>query len=134
MLPVIATLHARHAPVRHSGAVLGTIAGASVVVLGLLSAQAPGFVVSAVFVAGVWWWTIGKMWLETAVLPRVFGAVTMGLAVVCFGAVLAFALVGTALPQAIPLEITKLLSQTVLAVVLGPWLVAIAPLLWRMAR
>jgi hypothetical protein len=134
MLPMIASLHVRHAPARRSGAVLGTIAGTSVAVLGLLSAQAPGFVVSMVFVVGVWWWTIGKMWLETAVLPRMFGLITLALAVACFIGVLGFALVGTALDQAIPHEIAKLLTQQVVAIVLGPWLIVLAPLLWRSGR
>jgi hypothetical protein len=87
-----------------------------------------------VFVVGVWWWTIGKMWLETAVLPRMFGLITLALAVACFIGVLGFALVGTALDQAIPHEIAKLLTQQVVAIVLGPWLIVLAPLLWRSGR
>jgi hypothetical protein len=122
MLPAIASLHVRHALVRQSGAILGTIAGASVVVLGLASASQGGLIFATLFVAGVWWWTIGKMWAETGVLPRAFGWLTMALAVVCFGAVIV----------AIPLALW--LSQSFVALLLSPWLIVLGALLWRSAR
>jgi hypothetical protein len=122
MLPAIASLHVRHALVRQSGAILGTIAGTSVVVLGLASASQGGLIFATLFVAGVWWWTIGKMWAETGVLPRAFGWLTMALAVVCFGAVIV----------AIPLALW--LSQSFVALLLSPWLIVLGALLWRAAR
>src|SRR5207245_1200656 len=70
LLPLIASLHVRHEPLRRSGAVLGTIAGASVVTLGLGAAANTDLIPAALFVRGVWWWTIGKTWAETGVLPR----------------------------------------------------------------
>src|SRR5207237_8509500 len=87
LLPVIASLHVRHEPLRRSGAVLGTIAGASVVTLGLGAAANTDLIPAALFVRGVWWWTIGKMWAETAVLPRIFGFLTILLAALCVGLV-----------------------------------------------
>jgi hypothetical protein len=98
LLPVIASLHVRHEPLRGSGTVLGTIAGASVVTLGLGAAANVDLIPAALFVRGIWWWTIGKMWVETGVLPRAFGWITAGLAIVCFALVAVYAL--TARPAA----------------------------------
>src|SRR5258706_12661076 len=70
MLPVIASLHVRHEPLRGSGTVLGTIAGASVVTLGLGAAVNSDLIPAALFVRGIWWWTIGKRWEATGALPR----------------------------------------------------------------
>ncbi len=39
---------------------------------------------AALFVLGLWWWTIGKMWVETGVLSRAFGYGTATLAIVAF--------------------------------------------------
>jgi hypothetical protein len=114
----------RHEPLRRSGAVLGTIAGASVVTLGLGAAANADLIPAALFVRGIWWWTIGKMWAETGVLPRAFGWVTMALAVVCFGLVIAYALTG--IPMAPP--------DLPLRLFLGLWLIVVAGLLWRDAR
>src|SRR5439155_52099 len=81
-------------PLRRSGAVLGTIAGASVVTLGLGAAANTDLIPAALFVRGVWWWTIGKTWAETGVLPRAFGWVTAMLAVACFALVAVYAVTG----------------------------------------
>jgi hypothetical protein len=124
VLPVIASLHIRHEAVRRSGAVLGTIAGASVVTLGLGAAASADLIPAALFVRGIWWWTIGKMWTETAVLPRTFGWATMALAIVCFALVLAYAAMG--LPMSPP--------DLPLRMVLGLWLLVVAGLFWRDAR
>jgi len=124
LLPVIASLQVRHEPLRRSGAVLGTIAGASVVTLGLGAATNADLIPAALFVRGIWWWTIGKMWAETGVLPRVFGWITAGLAVVCFVLVAAYALTGIPMsPPDLPFRM-----------ILGAWLVALAGFFWRDAR
>ena len=124
ILPVIASLHVRHQLVRQSGAVLGTIAGASVVTLGLGAAANPDLIPGALFVRGVWWWTIGKLWAETGVLPRAFGWITMALAVLCFALVIAYAIAGLPMsPPDLPLRI-----------VLGAWLVALGAIVWRDSR
>ena len=122
ILPAIASLHVRHALVRQSGAILGTIAGTSVVTLGSVAAAVTGVVPAVFFVTGMWWWTIGKMWAETNVLPRAFGWVTMALAIVCFGLLGAYALSGGVL-MAVP--------DLPLRLILGFWLIAIAGLFWR---
>ena len=124
LLPVIASLHVRHEPLRRSGAVLGTIAGASVVTLGLGAAASASLIPAALFVRGVWWWTIGKMWAETTVLPRAFGWVTMLLAILCFVLVGAYAAAGLPMsPPDLPLRF-----------LLALWLLVLAGLLWRDAR
>jgi hypothetical protein len=124
MLPAIASLHVRHAVVRQSGAMLGTITGASVVTLGSVAATDVGLVPAALIVTGMWWWTIGKMWAETRVLPGAFGWVTMALALALFGLLAAYAYTGVLM--AIP--------DLPLRVFLGLWLIALAALLWREAR
>jgi hypothetical protein len=124
LLPVIASLHVRHEALRRSGAVLGTIAGASVVTLGLGAAANTDLIPAALFVRGIWWWTIGKMWAETGVLPRAFGWITAILAVACFALVGAYALMGIPMsPPDLPLRM-----------ILGAWLIVLAGLLWRDAR
>jgi surface polysaccharide O-acyltransferase-like enzyme len=124
LLPVIASLHVRHEPLRKSGAVLGTIAGASVVTLGLGAAASIDLIPAALFVRGIWWWTIGKMWAETGVLPRVFGWITAALAIACFALVAAYAVTG--IPMAPP--------DLPLRLILGLWLIVLAAFLWRDAR
>jgi hypothetical protein len=125
MLPAIASLHVRHAVVRQSGAILGTITGASLVTLGAVAAAETGVVPAAFFVAGMWWWTIGKMWAETRILPRAFGWLTMALAIVCFALLGAYAYSGGVL-MAVP--------DLPLRIVLGLWLIVLAAFLWRDAR
>jgi hypothetical protein len=125
MLPAIASLHVRHTVIRQSGAILGTITGASVVTLGSVAVAENGIVPGAFFVTGMWWWTIGKMWAETRVLPRPFGWVTMALAIVCFALLGAYAYTGGAM-MAVP--------DLPLRIVLGVWLIVLAGLLWRDAR
>jgi hypothetical protein len=122
LLPVIASLHVRHALVRQSGAVLGTLAGATVAVLGLASASSGNLLLATLFVSGVWWWTIGKLWAETNVLPRGFGWLTMAFAVLCFAAVVV----------AMPLALS--LSDSLPPLLLCPWLIVLGGLLWRSAR
>lgn len=121
LLPAIAILHVRHQPVRESGAVLGTIAGAATVTVGLAAAANMQLVVAALVVRGVWWWTVGKMWRETGVLPRTLGLVTMGLGILAFGAATASA------PMSMQAETLWLVER----LLLGLWSLALAATLWR---
>jgi hypothetical protein len=124
LLPVIASLHVRHEPLRGSGTVLGTIAGASVVTLGLGAAANTDLIPAALFVRGIWWWTIGKLWAETGVLPRAFGWITAVLAIACFALVAAYAVTGIPMsPPDLPLRL-----------LLGLWLMVLAVFFWRDAR
>ena len=124
ILPAIASLHVRNQPLRPSGAVLGTIAGASVVTLGLGAAANPDLIPAALFVRGMWWWTVGKLWADTAVFPRAFGIATAALATLCFALVIGYAISG--LPMAPP--------DLPLRIVLGLWLIALGAVMWRDSR
>ena len=84
LLPVVAVLHVRNTAVRQSGAILGTIAGAAVATVGISGAVNPDARPAALFVLGIWWWTIGKMAAETGVLPRRFGVATAALGALAF--------------------------------------------------
>lgn len=114
MLPVLAVLHARHQRYRESGAILGTISGTSVAVLGIVAASDPTIAAAALFVRGIWWWTVGKMWWETDLLPRTFGIVTMMLSVMAFVACLVPTFAGP------PLDLA-----------LAVWMAALSVMLWR---
>jgi hypothetical protein len=120
MLPVIAVLHVRHAAVRDSGAVLGTIGGTTVAVVGIAASAASELAVAALFVRAIWWWTIGKTWWETGVMPRWLGAVTLGLAVGEFALVLALG----------PLGADMSIAWLPLRVLLGIWLLGLSYALW----
>jgi hypothetical protein len=122
MLPAVASLHVRHTFVRQSGAILGTITGTGVVVLGSVAAALTAVVPAALFVTGMWWWTIGKMWAETRVLPRAFGWLTMALAIVCFVLLGSYAYSGGVLLSVPDLP---------LRIVLGVWLIVVAVSFWR---
>ncbi|MEP7003056.1 MAG: hypothetical protein ABI888_00810 [Chloroflexota bacterium] len=101
MLPAIAVLHVRHAAVRQSGAILATIAGAAVATVGLSGSANVDVRPAALFVLGIWWWTIGKMWVQTGVMPRLFGQITalLGLAAFVLVPVEAFSnVIGTTQP------------------------------------
>ncbi len=124
MLPVIAALHVQHLAVRQSGAMLGTVSGASAVVIGVAASAAPQLAVAALFVRAMWWWTIGKTWWETGVLPRWLGAVTLGLAVGEFALVLALG----------PLGADMSVASLPLRVLLGVWLISLAVVMWRTRR
>ena len=119
ILPVLASLHVRHVLVRQSGAVLGTIAGTCVVLLGLGGAQEtfPALLVAR----AVWWWTIGKMWAETNVLTRAFGWVTMLLAILfpAVAGIAAFEGRSDASPD------------LALRLLFAAWLVILAAFLWQ---
>lgn len=114
ILPVLAVLHARHQRYRESGAILGTISGTSVVILGIVAASDPTIAAGALFVRGIWWWTIGKMWWETDLLPRTFGILTMMLSVMAFVACFVPTFAGP------PLDL-----------VFGLWMLVLSVALWR---
>jgi hypothetical protein len=120
MLPAIASLHVRHLLVRQSGAMLGTIAGVSVVALGVVAASDDGVIPAAFFVSGIWWWTIGKMWAETKIVHPGFGIFTEALALICF--LYAASTVFASVPE-LPLRL-----------LLGVWLIFLAIFFWRDAR
>jgi hypothetical protein len=121
MLPVIAVLHARHARVRDSGTMLGTIIGTVVVAIGIGTTAAPELALAALFVRAMWWWTLGKLWWETDIVSRWLGAITLGLAVGQFALVILSVPVGADMTiLALPLRIT-----------LGLWMLALAAALWR---
>jgi hypothetical protein len=121
LLPVLAVLQVRHATVRESGAILGTAAGLATIVVGIVASSNADLIVPALFVRGIWWWTIGKIWAETGVLPRLFGFATMALAVIAVGAALASA----------PLSVDEATLWASERVLLGVWSLALAYALWR---
>jgi hypothetical protein len=117
LLPPIAVLHSRAATVRRSGALLATLAGSAFAAVGV----AGGFNLdprpAALALLGVWWWTAGKTWWETGILPRALGLATMA------GAVLAFALLGADAVAAGRGAVAPIWEITHLA--LGAWLTAL---------
>ncbi len=121
LLPVIAILHVRHQAVRESGAVLGTTAGTAAIALGLAAMANPDLIVAALLIHGIWWWTIGKLWSETGVVPRWLGLPTMALAVLAIAAALGSGSLGV---QSTTLWISERL-------VLGLWMLALSYALWR---
>jgi hypothetical protein len=124
LLPAIANLHVRHLRVRDAGSILASAAGTATVTVGIAASANVDLAVAALFVRGIWWWTIGKMWAETGALPRLFGWLTMALAVLCFALVAVYAVTGIPMsPPDLPLRL-----------ILGVWLLVIAGLFWRDAR
>ncbi len=122
ILPVLAVMHLRHGRVRESGTILATSSGTAVVALGIAASASRDLLPAAVFVTGIWWWTVGKMWWETGTTHRIVGATTMALAALCFATV----------PLSLRLDgegIAGLAAGTHL--VLGAWLLVVAGDLWR---
>ena len=133
LLPAIAVLHVRHAGVRQSGAILGTIAGAAVATVGLAGSANIDVRPASLFVLGMWWWTIGKMWVQTGVLPPAFGRVTAALGLIAFVTVPieAFSASFTAV---MPRSLADALAQPFFSaahVALGVWLFALAAIFAR---
>jgi hypothetical protein len=93
MLPPIAVLHVRHSLARQSGAVLATIAGTAAVVVGIGASVDGALLPSALLVLGMWWWTIGKMWVEIRI-SRALGGVTAALGVLALAGAFATSLAG----------------------------------------
>jgi hypothetical protein len=128
ILPAVAVMHLRHRGVRDSGAILGTIAGTAVVAVGLVASVNVDLRVAALFVLGMWWWTIGKMWVVTGVLPRELGTVTAALGALALGA--AFLESANILSAFVP-GYPDIDVWTLGHVALGVWLIAIAVVLAR---
>ena len=125
-------LHVRHAAVRQSGAILGTIAGAAVATVGLAGSANIDVRPASLFVLGMWWWTIGKMWAQTGVMPRTFGIVTAALGL-CGFALVPLEAFSPAFVAVMPRSLADALAQPYSAahLVLGLWLFALA---WVFAR
>ena len=121
LLPPLAILHVRHAAVRQSGTILATSAGTATITVGMAASANMELVVAALLVRGIWWWTIGKLWVETDVMPRALGYLTMALAVLAI--VTAFA--------SAPMSMESTLLWTLERLILGVWTLALAYALWR---
>jgi len=121
MLPVLAVLHVRHQSMRESGAVLGTAAGIATVTVGIAASGNDTLIVAALLVRGIWWWTIGKLWRETSLLPSWIALTTMALAVLAFVAAIATA------PMGVDTQTIWMEARGVLAL----WLLAVAYALWK---
>jgi hypothetical protein len=128
LLPGIAVLHVRHAAVRQSGAILGTIAGTAVATVGLAGSANIDVRPASLFVLGMWWWTIGKLWASTGVMPRPLGIVTAVLGVSAFAFVPLEAF-SAAFIAVMPRSLADALAQPYFSathLVLGLWLLALA--------
>lgn len=128
LLPAIAHLQLRHA-IRGTGATLGTITGVAALLLsvgGTLNVDAQP---AALFALGMWWWTIGKLWAETGILPAGLGLATAGAAALTLlGSVIAAGLTPlTALVPGVP----ELALWEASRFALAAWSAALALLLWR---
>lgn len=135
LLPAIAVLHVRHAAVRQSGAILGTIAGAAVATVGLAGSANIDVRPASLFVLGMWWWTIGKMWVQTGVMPRMFGQATAALGLVAFVLVPIEAF-SAAFVAVMPRSLADALAQPYFSaahVALGVWLFALGTIFVREA-
>jgi hypothetical protein len=121
LLPAIANLHVRHEPLRASGAVLGTAAGTASVTIGVAASANLDLIVAGLFVRGIWWWTIGKLWAETSAMPRLFGVATMVLAVLA---------IGTAIASA-PMGMENGAIWMAERLILGVWTLVLSFALWR---
>ena len=133
LLPAIAVLHVRHAAVRQSGAILATISGAAVATVGLAGSANVDVRPASLFVLGMWWWTIGKMWVQTGVMPRVFGRVTaaLGLAAFALVPIEAFA---ASFNAVMPRSLADALAQPYFSaahITLGVWLFVLAAIFAR---
>lgn len=131
MLPAIAILHPRHGRHRESGTILATITGNATVTVGLGGSVNVDLQPAALFVLGMWWWTIGKLWAETEILPRGLGIATAGIgALAIIGTFIAAVNVGlSAVVPAVPPIATWPIAQAVL----GGWLIALGLTFWRTA-
>ena len=128
MLPPIAVLHVRQTAVRSSGAILATIAGTATVTVGLAGSVSLDLRPAALVVLGIWWWTMGKMWVETAVMPRALGLATATLAVLALGGAAALVVIPDLLQ---PGALGAGQAWTILQLVVGLWLFALAGALSR---
>ena len=128
ILPAVAVLHVRNATVRQSGAILGSLAAIAAVTIGIAGSINVDAQPAALFLLGIWWWTIGKMWAQTGVLPRRFGILTatLGLAAFVLVPLEAFS---AAFIAVMPRSLADALAQPYFSaahLVLGLWLLALA--------
>lgn len=133
LLPAIAVLHVRHAAVRQSGAILGTISGAAVATVGLAGSANIDVRPASLFVLGMWWWTIGKMWFQTGVMPRAFGRITAALGLAAF-ALVPLEAFSSSFTAVMPRPVADALAQPYFSaahLVLGGWLIALAWIFFR---
>lgn len=117
VLPSVAVLHAAAAAHRRSGAILASLLGTAVVVIGMSAATEAALRPALLVLVGMWWWTLGKMAAETGILPRAFGVATAGLGALALAG-------GLAAPG----------MEIVARAVLGVWLLVLAALFARPAR
>ena len=118
---MIATLHLRQRAHRDSGATLATIAGTATVTIGVAASVSAEIATAELFVRGVWWWVMGKIWWETATLNRLLGAFTMAIGVLCIAIVLV----------APPFDLDLRSLWLPLRALLGVWLLAVSADLLR---
>ena len=133
LFPAIAVLQVRHATVRQSGAILGTLTGAAVATVGLAGSANVDVRPASLFVLGMWWWTIGKLWAQTGILPRSFGRITAGLGLVAFVLVPVEAF-SPAFIAMMPRSLADVLAQPYFSaahVTLAVWLFVLA---WQLMR
>lgn len=131
MLPAIAVLHPRHRRLRESGAILGTITGTTAVAVGLAGSVNVDLQPAALFVLGMWWWTMGKLWAETEILPRGLGVTTAALGALAIVGAL-FASVSIGVSVALP-GFPDVAVWTIAQTALGVWLPILGGALWRAA-
>ncbi len=120
ILPLVAELHIRSVD-RYSGAILATTAATATITISIVASASSDLVVAAMFVRGIWWWTAGKMWVETGVLPRWLGYPTMALAVLALGLAILSAPVGIDIATQWMLE----------RIVVGFWTLALSFAVWQ---
>ena len=131
MLPAVAVLHPRHGRVRESGTILATIAGTATVIVGLGGSVNVDLQPAALFVLGMWWWTIGKLWAETGILPRELGRTTAALgALALAGGLFASVSIGVSVVRP---DFPDIAVWTIAQGVLGVWLVILGATLSRAA-
>ena len=60
--------------------------GTAAVLVGIVSVPVAGVRGAAFLLTGMWWWTLGKMGVETGTLPRSFGLLTAAAGVAALAA------------------------------------------------
>lgn len=89
ILPVIAALHVRIAPLRPQAAVLASASGTATAATGVAALLLNDLEPAALFFLGLWWWVVGKFMLDTGTLSRAFGTLTAAAAPLVYLALLA---------------------------------------------
>ena len=133
ILPTVAVLHVRSATVRQSGAILGSLAAIAAVTVGIAGSLNVDARPAALFLLGIWWWTIGKMAAQTGTLPRRVGTLTAALGALAFVAVPLEGF-GPALVAVLPRSVADLLAQpyfSAMHLIVSAWLLTIAAVFAR---